>query len=139
MEENPYFFEEEFEFKLGIKRDHSNLIKTEGIDRGREEVKEDSRLGAPLVAQVKQESATTEKSNLVQKFGGGLGNQAGGKKEKEFELGRPQTYKFRRIERVFSEQQAAIISPNSLTAVFSPILSEINNYFEEMNKAEGEE
>lgn len=30
VDENPYFFEEEFQYKVGFKRDHSNMIKSEG-------------------------------------------------------------------------------------------------------------
>ena len=30
VEENPFFFEEEFQYKVGVKRDHQDMIKSEG-------------------------------------------------------------------------------------------------------------
>ncbi|CDW77091.1 UNKNOWN [Stylonychia lemnae] len=71
VDENPYFFEEEFNFKVGIKRDYQNMIKSEGNANNQ----------STAASVIKVEDEQIKQTEDKQKFN----------------LGRPQSYKFQRV------------------------------------------
>eukprot|EP00347_Sterkiella_histriomuscorum_P013841 403363160 len=116
VEENPYFFEEEFSYKVGVKRNHSTMVKNEGISDQ---------------IDVKLESSTAEKNGSFLSTGDKQSTvKRSGESNASTELGRPQSYKFTRLQIVDDH----LIEELSISSLFNPILKELRVYLDDLSK-----
>lgn len=96
VEENPCFFEEDFSYKLGLKRNHQSIVKLEAST-----------------------SNDTHDKYEATTF---------------YQDGKPQSFKFVRLHTPQDGQAAEV--ENSVASLFNPILNEIREFMDSMNKAE---